>query len=222
MSNQLDEMNGPTLENGRDVNVINQRIPVKIGAGTKAFIVILWLLFIIPGLIFMLKKVRARTYLAQVEQKMQHNASQIDNYLEQRVIIMQNMASIVAKSVELDKDVMKTVAAYRSGVNINEDTRNDVATNIDTTIRGLHLQIENYPELKAHSSLRDAIQQNSYLQKEITAAREIYNDTILEWNSAIQEWPTKMVVAAEKGYTTRIPFATSSEVKQQARQNFFE
>lgn len=77
MANQLDKMNGPTLENGRDVNVINQRIPVKIGAGTKAFIVILWL-FIIPGLIFMLKKVRARTYLAQVEQKMQHNASQIE------------------------------------------------------------------------------------------------------------------------------------------------
>ena len=60
-----------------------------------------------------------------------------------------------------------------------------------------------------------------YLQKEITAAREVYNNTVLEWNGLMFRWPAYMIVAAKRGYTTRIPFATSMEIKQQARQVLF-
>ncbi|MCM1441622.1 MAG: LemA family protein, partial [Roseburia sp.] len=67
----------------------------------------------------------------------------------------------------------------------------------------------------------DAIQQNAYLQKEITAAREQYNDTVYTWNREIQEWPTKMIVAAKNGYTTRIPFIASKTIKEQANGVFF-
>ena len=63
--------------------------------------------------------------------------------------------------------------------------------------------------------------QNAYLQKEITAARELYNDTVNQWNRDIYAWPTKMIVAARAGYTTRIPFTASQEVKQRAREVFF-
>lgn len=65
------------------------------------------------------------------------------------------------------------------------------------------------------------MQQNSYLQREITAAREVYNDSVYQWNKAIQEWPTKMIVAAKQGYTTRIPFTASKEIKDKARDVFF-
>ena len=65
------------------------------------------------------------------------------------------------------------------------------------------------------------MQQNSYLQKEITAARELYNDTVNVWNRDIFAWPTKMIVASKRGYTTRIPFTASREVKEQARGVFF-
>ena len=65
------------------------------------------------------------------------------------------------------------------------------------------------------------MQQNSYLQIEITAAREIYNDTVLLWNQEIFKWPTKMIVAAKQGYTTRIPFSTSKELKEKNRDQVF-
>ena len=85
----------------------------------------------------------------------------------------------------------------------------------------LNVAIEAYPQLQAHQEIQDAIQQNSYLQKEITAAREVYNDTVNQWNRTIQIWPTYMIVAAKAGYTTRIPYSVSTEVKQQARGVFF-
>ncbi|KNG79730.1 LemA family protein [Mycoplasma sp. HU2014] len=220
MANQLDEINGPVFEDGREINVINKQLPITVGVGSKIFEILLWIL-IIPGLIFQYRKVKARNYLAQLEQKIQANASQVDNYLEQRVQVMKNLASLLSKSIDVDKDIMKSVAAYRSGIDLSKQSRTEVLQEVEHNIRGLQLQFENYPELQSHKSVREAMQQNIYLQKEITATRDIYNDSINQWNRAINEWPAKQMVAAKLGYTTKIPFATTSEIKQQARQDFF-
>ncbi len=222
MANQLDELTGPVLEDGRDVNVIAQQIPVKVGVGSTIFEILLWILGIIPGIIFLFAKIKARTYFQQLQQKIQHAASQIDNYLEQRVMILKNCAALVEKAVNLDKDTFSAIAAYRSGTRPTSDAdRNEMASNLEAVCRSINIAVENYPELKAHQEIQDAMQQNSYLQREITAARELYNDTILVWNTEIFKWPTKQIVAAREGYTTRIPFATSKAIKEEARGVFF-
>ena len=222
MANELDETKDPVNEAGRDVAVIEKQLPIKVGWGSKLFEAILWILAIIPGLIFLFMKIKAGNYLSQLQQKIQHDASQIDNYLEQRVVILQNCAKILDKAIDLDKTTMTQIAAYRSGASADNDgVRNDIAQKIDSVGRSINIAFENYPDLKAHAEIADAMQQNVYLQKEITAAREVYNDTVATWNRDIYAWPTKMIVAAKRGYTTRIPFSTSSDVKEQARGVFF-
>lgn len=221
MANELDEVTGSVNEAGRDINVIEKQIQVKTGVGSVVFEVMLWVLGIIPGVIFLFMKINAQKYFRQLQQRIQNNASQIDNYLEQRVVILQNVVGIVEKSVDLDKDVMKSVAAFRGGVNSNEENRSQVSSQLDTAMRSINVAFEAYPDLKAHRALADAMQQNSYLQKEITASREVYNDTVLKWNSDIFAWPTKMIVASKAGYTTRIPFTASKDIKEQARAKFF-
>jgi LemA protein len=219
MANGLDEMNDPISE-GREVNVINKQIPVKVGAGSVVFEVILWVLGIIPGLIFLLMKVRAGSYLRQLEQKLQHDASQIDNYLEQRVIILQNCAKLLDKAIDLDKETFSNIAKLRSG-NTSDAARNEVSSQLESVSNKINVAFEAYPDLKAHQEIADAMQQNNYLQREITAAREVYNDTVNRWNQDIQAWPTKMIVAARAGYTTRIPFSTTQEMKQKAKEVLF-
>ena len=221
MANELDEMSGPVNREGRDVNVIEKQIPVKVGFGSVLFEIVLWLLFILPGLVFLFMKISARNYLRKLQQKLQADASQIDNYLEQRVQILQNVAGLVAKAIDLDKDVMKSVAAFRGGAAMSDANRSQVAAGLDHAFGRLFPQVEAYPELKAHAAIADAMQQNSYLQKEITAARAVYNDTVRQWNQDIFSWPTKMIVAARAGYTTRIPFTASAETKERARGTFF-
>lgn len=222
MANELDELTGPVNEQGRDVNVIEKQIPVKVGVGSTIFEVILWVLGIIPGIVFLFMKINARTYLRQLQQKIQHDASQIDNYLEQRVVILQNAAKLLDKAIDLDKDTMTKLAAFRSGTNPNSDAvRNETSQQVDTLFGQVNVAFENYPDLKAHNEIEECLRQNSYLQKEITAARELYNDTVFRWNADIQAWPTKMIVAAKAGYTTRIPFTASKEIKEKARGVFF-
>ena len=220
MPNELDEVTGPVNSAGRDTHVIDKQIPVRVGWGSTLFEVILWVLGILPGVIFLFMKISAANYFKQLEQKIQADASTIDNYLEQRVRILQNLAKLVEKAIDLDKDVMKAVAAFRGG-RLPEGERNQVAAQIDGAFGRLFPQVEAYPDLKAHASIADAIQQNSYLQKEITAARTLYNDTVNQWNTDVFRWPTKMIVAARAGYTTRIPFTASAEVKEQAKGVFF-
>ena len=216
MANELDELTGPVNEKGQDINVIAKQIPVKVGWGSTFFQVMLFVLGIIPGLIFLAMKIKAGNYLSRLQQKIQHHASQIDNYLEQRVVILENTAALVNKATKLDESTFSAIAAARAS-----GTLNDKAQALENVANKLTATMEAYPELKAHQEIAMAMQQNSYLQKEITAAREVYNDTVLEWNGLMFRWPTYMIVAAKRGYTTRIPFSTSMEVKQRAREVFF-
>lgn len=247
MANELDEVTGPNNQDGRDVNVINRQIAVQIGTGSLIFEIALWIVGTIPGIIalstgslppgqagmllaagvlpgiaFLFMKANALAYLRRLQQKIQADASQIDNYLEQRVVILENLVGLVQRSVDLDKDVMKTVAAYRSGQDVGSDSqRNEKYQQLDGVFSRLNVAFEAYPDLKSQAVIADAMKQNGYLQKEITAARTLYNDTVGMWNQDIFAWPTKQIVAARAGFTTRIPFTASAEVKAAARSKVF-
>lgn len=249
MANLLDEVTGPVNDKGRDIHVIDRQLPVEIGFGSTVFEIALWvtipilvllylfimgdavgnpllvgvvgcLVGILPGVIFIFMKISARNYFQQLEQRIQAEASNIDNFLEQRVQILQNVVGLVERAIDLDKDVMKAVAALRGG-SVTDENRSVVNQQVNTAFGRLFPQVEAYPELKAHNAIADAMQQNNYLQREITAARTVYNSRVTQWNTDIFSWPTKMIVAARQGYTTRIPFTASAEVREMARSKFF-
>lgn len=222
MANQLDELNPEVREEGLETNVIIKKIPAKVGFGSILFEIVLWLCGILPGLIFLFMKINAQKHFDQLQQTIQRNASQIDNYLEQRVMVLQNCARLLDKAIDLDKSTFENIAKYRSGTAGDSDiARNELGDQIETISRNINVAVENYPDLAAHREIADAMQQNMYLQREITAARELYNDTINEWNKDIFVWPTKKIVAAKNGYTTRIPFVASKEIKEKAKSVFF-
>ena len=221
MANELDEQDLSLVNNeGQDVHVINKRLPVTVGAGSKVFEIFLWVAGIIPGIVFLVMKRRARDELLALQQKLQHDASTIDNYQVQRVVVLENTARLVEKSVDLDKSVFLEIAKARSQ-KVDDDNRNDLNAELDAIEHKINVAVEAYPDLKSHASIQEAMQQNNYLQANITAARELYNDSVLRWNSEIQRWPTRRIVAAKAGYTTRIPFTASKEIKEKSEKVFF-
>lgn len=222
MANELDEVNGEVNAQGRDVRVIERQLPVRVGFGSALFEGLLWCCGLLPGIIFLFMKVGADTYFRKLQQKLQADASRIDNYLEQRVRILQDLARLLNRAIALDQTVMTQVAAARGGAAVLDDaTRNQLSRQVSRGFGALVPHLEAYPELRAHEAVAEAIRQNAALQQEITAARELYNDTVAQWNRDLFAWPTKMIVAARNGYTTRLPFALSDEVRAQARGPFF-
>lgn len=50
MANELDEITGSVNQQGRDINVIEKQIFVKVGFGSTLFEIVLGVLGILPGL----------------------------------------------------------------------------------------------------------------------------------------------------------------------------
>lgn len=239
MANQLDEMNAEIMEEGREVHVIAKVIPVKAGGTEKMIpyvIMAIGVIVILAGFlnenyimagVGVLVAVFPWWRLQQIssefnmmEQRIQTAASEIDNFMEQRVRILMNVSKLVEKSIDVDKNVFSDIAKYRSG-NFSEESRNEANAQINRASHAINVALENYPELQSQATIRDAMQQNSYLQREITAARSFYNDAVNTWNQEIFSFPFKKIVAAKEGRTTRIPFIADKEVKEKAKGVFF-
>lgn len=247
MGNQLDEMNPVIMDEGRDVNVIAKQIPVTLTSTENMIPTIAYavgLLFALIGLFTLVfgedggggivfiaigliicfivyKKLKdTSAYFSGLEQKINAYASEVDNYLEQRRIILENASDLVAKSVNLDKEVFTNLAKYRSG-NFSPEDRQKIDSDLRAAEKSINVALENYPDLRSQATIMDAMQQNSYLQREITASRSAYNDAVYQWNREIFVFPFNKIVAAREGRTTRIPFIASKEVKEAARGRFF-
>ncbi|MDY5441446.1 MAG: LemA family protein [Candidatus Enteromonas sp.] len=220
MGNELDELRDPVNEQGRDINVIEKQLTIDVDWRSSVFTFFLWFPLIIPGIVFAIMKIKAKATLQTLQQKIQHDASTVDNYLMNRVTILKNAASLLDKSIKLDRETFADIARFRSG-HLSDAERNELAGKLDVMERNINVALEAYPELRAHADIQKAMQQNEYTQREITAAREAYNDTVYQWNSLIQQWPTYRIVAAKAKYTTRIPFSVSKEIKEQAQGDFF-
>ena len=121
MANELDEMTGPVNGAGRDINVIEKQLPVRVGFGSTLFEIILWCLGILPGLIFLFMKIGAKNYFQKLQQKIQADASTIDNYLEQRVQILKNLAKLVEKAIDLD-NLQRRLMLLRMHIHRNTTT----------------------------------------------------------------------------------------------------
>ncbi len=246
MANLLDEMNPVIRQEGRDIHVIAKQIPVENDSVAMAIVyggVFAGVLLVVLGIVLAIQKVifmlmlsivgvvliyytlsqikHTEAYFSQLEQKINANASTVDNYIEERVIVLREAAAIVKQAIQLDADTFVTLAKYRSG-NFNAETRFEAERALRAADRTFDVVFENYPNLRAHEALQKAMQHNLYLQREITAARELYNNSVYLWNADIFKFPIKKHVAAKKGLTTRIPFIAPSEIKDQARTVFFE
>ena len=219
MAQQLDELNPHTREEGLDVNVITKRIPAEVGKGSLVFEIILWVLGIIPGLVFLIMKIQAKNYFQQLEQKIQANASQIDNYLEQRVMVLQNCARLLDKAIALDKDTYETVAMYRSGGRgeAADAERNAVAGQLDSLSRSVNIAFESYPELKSGEVFRQLQSGIADAEEHLQAARRVYNANVAAYNTAIVMFPASLLAG---GRTAKEFFEAESHKREDVKMSF--
>ena len=194
---------------------------VTVGENVKIFEIMLWVLGIFPGLIFLCMKISAENYFKALEEKIRIQASEIDNYLTQRVVVLKNTARLLERAIELDQSTYAELAKLKHGNALTDEDRNQLSRELDNGWNRVHLLVEQYPQLRAHEAIQEAMRQNLMLYREIAAARSLYNDAVYAWNRDIFQWVTKRVVAAKNRYSTRIPFVASEEIRKQADEVFF-
>lgn len=239
MANEPDEMKNENIKEKQETNVINKQIKVTATSGEKTVPYIVTLV----GIILLVYGIYSKDYVAgaiglfigiysylamgkisaqfnAAEQEIQKAAIEIDNYMKQRIIILENLAKLIEKSIDTNEKIPIDITKYKNG-NFTDKTRNEVDLKLNNATRNINALLENKPELKKQKAIQDAIQQNAKLQRKTANAKTLYNEAVNTWNREIFEFPLKKIVAAKEGRTTRIPFIANEEIKQKSKEVFF-
>ncbi|MBO7614691.1 MAG: hypothetical protein J6T15_03225 [Bacilli bacterium] len=174
---------------------------VTIGAGSIAFEVLLWVFFIIPGIIFMFMKKKAKKYLNELKTQIDDCYALLNNILNQRIDTLN----------EVDRFAKWPFSEISKDLPINEK-----GSLIEKASREAKKLIDKNLELKTQ------IEINNNLKRELVSVKSNYNNLVLRWNKELFLWPTKQIVAAKEGYTTEVTYTVLDELKVNAKGGLLE
>lgn len=188
-------------QKGFDPSVQNEeRTPPKSQSSTGMFwflFVLSWLI-IIPGICLTVWYVQRGNWLRTQQEKINESASGIEVQLKKRHDTLIKLVDATQTSIKFEKSLLSDITKLR---NVNLAAHN-IQQTVQTERVGasafgrLLATVENYPNLKTTDTIRDLMQSADYIEREIAAARRLYNAVALEFNQRIQSWPT--IVLANK------------------------
>lgn len=147
--------------------------------------------------------------------------SQVDVQLRRRYDLIPNLIETVkgyaAHERQTFEDVVAARAAAQDASSVQEQAE---AENMLTgALRRLFALAEAYPELRASENFRSLQQQLAETEDRISVSRQIYNDTTLSYNNAVQTVPSNFV-ASVFGFSTRVYFEVEDDVRSAPEVDF--
>jgi len=143
--------------------------------------------------------------------------AQIEVQLKRRWDLIPNLVNAVKGYMGFEQQVLENVTQARSNAIAaggQGPAEQAAAENLLTsTLRSLFAVVENYPELKANQNVLELQEQLTTTENQIGFARQHYNATVLDYNTAIATIPNN-VIAGPFGFTRRDFFDAEPEAAQ--------
>lgn len=176
---------------------------------------VFWIILIVLTFgLLLIKVVKTRNYFKDLEMRINESASNIDVQLEKRYDTLTKLMNSVKGHINLDKEIFTKIAAYRSGMTLDEKTQ------ILNKVNGLlAMQIENYPNLDASESIRTFNTELIMIEREIAASRRLYNSLVTRFNAEIYQWPNNVILSSQDYQGIEL-YATSVEKRSDINVNF--
>jgi LemA protein len=132
--------------------------------------------------------------------------AQIDVQLKRRYDLIPNLVATVKGYAAHESQTLEAVVAARgaamdaSGV----EGRAAAENQLTATLKSLFAIAEAYPDLKANASFLSLQEQLADTEGKIAYARQFFNDAVMSFNMAIQQFPANLIAGifgfAERGY----------------------
>ena len=122
---------------------------------------------------------------------------QIDVQLKRRHDLIPNLINTVKGAMNFEKDTLEAVVSARNKAITASTTGNVAATaQAETQLTGalsrLLAVVEAYPDLKATGNVAQLQEELTGTENKIGFARQLYNDTATQYNTAQQTFPTML------------------------------
>ncbi|MBE6384693.1 MAG: LemA family protein [Lentisphaerae bacterium] len=130
--------------------------------------------------------------LVRCRKEVDNGWAQIDVQLKRRCDLIPNLVETVKGYAAHESGLLEKVTKARSAaMSPNLDTENRIAaeTQLSGALKGLMIQVEAYPDLKANQNFLALQEELTSTENRISFARQHYNDTATNYNTAIAVFP---------------------------------
>ncbi|MEA4276120.1 LemA family protein [Mycoplasma sp. 21DD0573] len=199
-------------QKGFEPTASSVEIAVQTSTAAKVFLYIIMSIPLFLGWIWYFQR---KNSLNRMQNDINNSASSIDVQLQKRndtlVKLVQQVKSYKIHEAEVFENVtkMRSLAAGGRGIENSAELES-----LNQSVFGRLMAIsESYPELKASALYTELMDETTYIEREIAAARRNYNAQANAFNKEIFTIPTK-VVAAIMGLSTVRLFQASSQARK--------
>jgi LemA protein len=177
-------------------------------------IVVVVVLLLIAGVVIYNRLVRLRN-------RTDNAWAQVDVQLRRRYDLIPNLVETVRGYAEHEQETFDAVVRARSAAQSAQGVEEQAqAENMLTgALRQLFALAEAYPQLRATENFQSLQSDLADTEDKIAVSRQIYNDTTLSYNNAVQTVPTNLV-ASMTGFTIRPYFEVEDDARSAPRVEF--
>lgn len=146
--------------------------------------------------------------------------AQIDVQLKRRYDLIPNLVDTVKGYMKYEKNVLTTITSLRSQI-VSGSVQDKASANnqISQALKSIFAVAENYPDLKANQNFLNLQDQLTNTEDKIAFVRTSYNDYVLDFNNAVQQFPG-MIFANMFGFKKADFFQAPEEAKEPVKVNF--
>jgi len=117
--------------------------------------------------------------------------AQIDVQLKRRTDLIPNLVETVKGYAKHEREVLENVTKARTAVMGAKTPQEamDADNMLTGALKTLFAVSENYPQLKANTNFLQLQDELTHTENKISFARQFFNDSVLAYNNAIQQFP---------------------------------
>ncbi|HEY1195735.1 LemA family protein [Flavobacterium sp.] len=121
--------------------------------------------------------------------------SAIDVMLKKRFDLIPNLVEVVKQYTNYEQSTLTKIVELRAKAtsgSLTDAEKASLDTELSTTVKGLMVTVENYPDLKANTNFLNLQSTWTESEEQIAAARRTYNSAVTDYNNAIMMFPGNM------------------------------
>lgn len=129
--------------------------------------------------------------------------SAIDVMLKKRYDLIPNLVETIKQYMQYESETLTKITQMRTqaGASISDAEKIQLDQQLKTAVRGVMVNVENYPDLKANTNFLNLQSTWTESEEQIAAARRTYNSAVTTYNNAVMMFPSS-IFAGMLGYQT--------------------
>jgi len=135
-------------------------------------------------------------YLIGKKNQVDNIFSSVDAVLKQRYDLLPNLVATVKEYMTHERETLEKITELRAHAlqgGLDASAKMALDKELSQALGGLMVAVENYPTLKANENFLHLQHTLNELEEQIAAARRAYNQSVTDYNNAIEMFPTNIM-----------------------------